>query len=339
MANIKTLSKKIENKAKTAPYPPSAIAHKINSNIPLAHKNETIEEIRSRLLENIANYNSINYVYVISKRKILHGVFSIKDLFKVDPETKAGKIMKKDLTKAHLKTNQEKVAHMAVKHSIKAVPVVDDKGKLLGVVTSDSILSILDSEYRKDFLRMTGIVGKIHYDETSSLPLHTAFIRRVPWIMIGLIGGTVTASTISGFHHVLQKNIVLASFIPLIAYIANAVANQTQTLFIRDLAIASDISFKKYAVKQAAISFLIAISCWLLIFIITSIVWNSPFLGFVVGLAMSAAILTATVLGLIIPQIMEKFDLDPAVGSGPFATVIQDFLSVTIYFTTASIFL
>lgn len=338
MSKLGVLSIEIANRFKNIALPRDAAGHKATTKVPLALTKQTVGDVREILFDHAADFESINYIYAVSARGRLHGVFSIKEVFKNPPETPVKKIMTEKLITAHPKDDQEKVAHLAIKNGVKAVPLVDKKGYFLGVVASDTIQEILDTESKEDLLKLSGIIGKPH-KVVHEASVFTSFSRRIPWIIVGLLGGTITASTIGGFQKVLAQNLVLASFIPLIAYIANAVANQTQTLFIRDLATQLGLDFKKYLAKQLATTVFIALTCWALILVLTGIFWNSFTLGAVIGLAMTLAILTATLLGLLIPKTISYFRLDPAIGGGPFATVIQDFLSVTIYFTIASVLL
>jgi magnesium transporter len=244
--------------------------------------------------------------------------------------------MEKDLIKVHPHTDQEKAAHMALASGIKAVPVVDEAGYFLGVIPSDGIQSILESETKEDFYRFAGIVGKQHPDKTQDLSIRRSFARRIPWILIGLFGGLLTAEIIGEFEHVLSKNLLLAGFIPLIAYIANAVGVQTQTVYIRDLATQAKFSTYYYSIRQIITSTLIGLTCWGLIYLLSVFIWHTPYLGFVVGLAVFSAILVATFFAIFIPYILKTLGTDPAIGSGPFSTIIQDLLSIVIYFAIAS---
>ncbi len=153
------------------------------------------------------------------------------------------------------------------------------------------------------------------------------------------MGGLFTAKVIGLYDHILEEEVIFASFIPLVAYVANAVGNQTQTLYIRDLATKPDIKLALYSVKQIVTTFLIGLTSWAAIILITTLFWGSLILGVIVGLAVFIAILVATIFSLIIPTMFERLNIDPATGSGPFTTVIQDLLSVLVYLTIAILFL
>ena len=162
------------------------------------------------------------------------------------------------------------------------------------------------------------------------------FLYRIPWILIGLVGGLLTAGVISGFEGTLEEHIILAFFMPLVAYLSDAVGNQTQTMFIRDLAVRNKISKLKYTFTQAIAGSLIGIVCWAIISGVTHLFWNDLYVGFVIGLSIFIATLVASFLAMGIPGILKLFGQDPAIGSGPFTTIIQDLLSIIIYFIVAT---
>lgn len=318
-------------------FPKDAAVHKMTTRVPIVRSDQTIEDVRDLITEKTADFDSINYIYVVTKSQRLKGVISIKDIFRNNPRHKVKEIMSTTLVKVRPEASQERAAHEAVKNSLKAIPLVDQSNTLVGVLTSDKILEILDQESRDDLLRLSGIIlGRKRIDSEEITPLH-AYVYRVPWILVGLFGGLITAKAIAGFESTLQQNIILASFIPLVAYIANAVGTQTQTLYIRDIAIKPKFSFAKYAVKQLFISSMIGLTTWFTIFVLSTFFWNSFTIGLILGFSVFLAILVATAFALIVPRVLDQFNLDPANGSGPFATIIQDLVSVLIYLSVANL--
>ena len=336
-----TITKELIDKAKEMRYKIDAVAHHVSQKVPTVKKDDTILEIKSMLFENAKNFETINYIYVLSDKKKLKGVASVKEVLSADPNKKISEIMvSEDLITAHPNTDQEKVAHKALKHSLKSIPIVDKNNKFIGVVPSDQILSILDQESEEDLLRFAGfILDKDDSQNESKLPVFKSFQHRIPWILFGLFGGLFTAQIISKFDGILTEYIILASFIPLVAYVANAVGVQTQTVFIRDLAVRGNIDYGKYSLKQALIAILIAITCWAAILFMAVLSWQESYLGIVVGAAVFSAILMATFFAVFIPLVLTKLKMDPAIGSGPFTTIVQDFLSIVIYLAIASMLL
>lgn len=333
----------IENtatKLKALKLPPRSAGHHIITHVPIAESSQTIAQIKERILTHIGQLQSINYVYVLSKNHTLVGVFSFSQLFTSDESLKAREIMVAPVTFSHPQVDQERVAHLALKHNIKSVPIVDKKNIFLGVVPSDHIHSILYNEYREDLYKSVGIMsGSEHTDNVMTSSVFLSFKHRIPWILLGILGGVFVAKVMGLFSQTLESNLILALFIPLIVYISAAVGAQTQTIFIRDLAFNSKLPIFKYALKQAFITLLMALTCGLLVFLIVSLFWQEPFLGLVIGLAVTTACGSSAVIAILVPYLLYLFDQDPANGSGPFATILQDMLSIVIYFSTASLLL
>lgn len=323
--------------SKLKPLSHDAIGKKMVSKVLTADKNQTVEDVRELVAREARDKELISYIYITTGKGHIKGVVSLHELFSKPLDKKISEVMATTVHKVHINTDQEKVAHIALKNQLKAVPIVDDKDKLIGAVKTDQILQILDQESQEDVLRMAGFVigSRKHYAEDNA-PFYESFFRRVPWILLGLLGGTLTASVIHSFSHVLEEDLALAGFIPLVAYVTNAVGNQTQMIFIRDLATSREFSYFRYTVRQVFISILIALACWLSVYTMSLFIWGSTRTGHIVGISIVAAILVATFFSLLIPATLKRLKLDPAVGSGPFTTIIQDLLSVIIYFTIAS---
>lgn len=317
--------------------PINAVGHKLTKRVPIVNSEAKISEVEKLINDDINVFDTIDYIYVVSHKNHLHGVISLKEIFRSKASQKVSDVMKKNLVIAHMHTDRKRVAHLAIKNGIKAVPIIDQENVFQGVFSSDSLLETISHESRLDLLKLAGIIqghGKL---ESSEIGIFHSFKYRAPWILIGLFGGLVTAEVIGLFDNVLEEKIILASFIPLVAYVANAVGAQTQTLYVREIAIDSKINFFKYTLKQLLISTLIGLTSWGAIIAVSLALWGNIVLGVFVGLAIFLAIVIATLFALVIPFALERFSIDPAEGGGPFATIIQDLVSVLIYLLIASV--
>lgn len=296
----------------------------------------SVESVRRRLLALVGQVSSINYIYVVNAAGRLVGTVSIKELMQADKRKPIDSIMSKALISVRPSAWAERAAMLALKHSIKSVPVVTKQGELLGIIGSDDILKVAYAELSKDLLQLSGLSTHIHqFDANQSLFLRLK--QRIPWILVGLIGGAGLAQIMSYFEHVLVSDVMFVPFIPLVVYIANAVGVQSQTLFIR--AYSQDSSFKSglFLFKQLLEAVGIGLFTLLGIMLLTSLIWQSTELGVIVGIAMGFAVIVATLLAIGIPLILIRFKQDPAIGSGPFATLLQDSASVLLYLTVISL--
>lgn len=313
----------------------------MTAKVPIAHESDTIANIRNSLRK-ARELETINYVYVLDRDGKLVGIFSIKDVFHQPEHRKVLDVCKKtSLVTIHPEADQEHAAYLALKNNIKALPVVDREHHFLGVLASDAILSILHRETHEDMLHSIGIHHRgIHhehpFDNVLKISLFRSFLHRIPWLILGLFGGLLAARIINAFEQTLQMNLVLAAFIPLIVYISDAVGTQMEAFIIRDLAIEQKLPFLAYLLKQLCIVLLIA--AFLGIILTTATYWwyNEARLSMVLGISLVAAVISSVLTGLLIPYAFSRLKMDPANASGPTATIIQDLLSVFIYFTIAT---
>jgi magnesium transporter len=316
----------------------SSASRIMTTKIPTINLTSSVREVEMLLEKQMKDFETINYVYVVDGRdRKLRGVLSIKDIFRQPKEKLVKDIMKTELVTVRPHTHQERVAYLALKNNVKAIPVVDKDDNLLGVVSNEAITSIVHSEATEDFMKIAGIHrSKVGIDNIFDLSVFRSFEHRFPWLFIGLLGGVFMAKIISGFEDTLEKNIILASFIPLIVYMADAVGTQMEAFIIRDLAVMPNFNFLSYFLKHLKVVFLIAILSSLALFALNLILYGNMMVGVVLGIALFVAILSSFFTGLVIPYSLGKFKFDPANASGPIATIIQDTLSVVIYFAVAS---
>ncbi len=323
---------------KNKKFPTESAGGKMIVAVPLSRPEECILDVKKMLFEKMKELETINYIYVVNKEKKMVGVFSIKEVFRRSEKTKIKEIMQKKIVKVRPRTDQERVAILALRNNLKSIPVVDKENKFLGVVPSDIVLDILHSENVEDFLKSAGIHSPLRkISRGSFLFLAKA---RIPWLIFGLLGGIFAARIISFFETPLKTHFILASFIPLIVYVSGAVSVQTQTLFIRNLTLDSHLETKKYLLREIKTGFLIALVLGGLLSLLSIFLFNSPyFIGIILGVSLFLAILTTILIGVFIPWILQKLKKDPAIGSGPFGTIICDVLSLIIYFSVVSLML
>lgn len=345
MLKLKVLMKnfsKIEfannNSGEENKFPPESAGRVMIREAPVVLDSATIGEIEDLLLKETKNFETINYIYLVDAAGHLTGVLSIKDIFRLPKTTEATKAAEKKLVAVRPHTDRERVALLAIRHNLKAIPVVDAQNRFLGVVSSDAILNILRQEDIEDALRSAGI-GKFKDPAreliAASAALH--FKKRLPWLVIGMFGGMIAALAVGFFEGLLDKMLILAAFIPAVVYMADAVGVQTQTLFIRRLAIDRDFNFKKYLNREAVVGLALAAALSVLIVLFSLIFWKSAILSLILGVSFFFTIATAVAAAIALPWIFYILNHDPAIASGPFATVIRDILSILIYFAVASL--
>ncbi len=309
--------------------------------VPTIDVQARVEDVLSMLRQKTKGFETVNYVYVLNKKGILVGVISVKDVFRLKSNKTVRSIIRgQNLVFVYGHTDQEKIVRLALKIGLKSLPVLDKNRKFLGVVTHKTILKILETEHIEDLFLGAGVShvkSDITEENFSDMSSFLQFKKRIPWLIFGLLGGIMTAVVVTFFEESLRAEIIFASFIPLVVYIADAVGVQTQTIFIRELVVDKELNVRKYARTEGKVTLGLAVCLGLMIYFITMLWRNSNILGIVIGLAVFSTILISSLVAILLPWIFNKIKVDPAVASGPFATVIRDITSLMVYFGIANL--
>jgi len=281
------------------------------------------------------------YLYVTDDMKKLTGVVSLRDLVTAEPESNLKSIMTQEVVSVIPETDQEEVARQVSRYNLLAIPVVDSNGILLGIVTVDDVVDVIREEATEDFLRMAGI-GKDR--EILLKPTLENVKLRLPWLFATWIGG-VLVSWISGkFEPILMSTVALPAFIPVIIGMGGNVGTQSSTIIIRGFATGRIQLSRVGSViwKEMRVGILLGIFYGVLLGFVAStfkFLNVSPQIGIVVGISICISMFLATSIGTLVPILLRKFDVDPAIASGPFVTTSIDILGILIYFLIAASFL
>ena len=329
----------MNHNGKNTNHPADSAGHIMVTNVPTIHESATVGDVEQLLLKEAKKFEAIDYIYTLDNNKRLTGTISIKEIFRSPKLTALKSFQTKEIASVRQHTDRERVAYLALKHNIKSVPVVDKENVFLGIVLYDTILKTMHAEGIENILRFGGLYNHGSFDDIFHLPILVSIKHRLPWLILGLLGGIAAAAVVGSFEEVLSKNIILAAFIPLIVYMADAVGTQMEAFIIRDLAINPQLKLLKYFFRQALIVVLIGVLVSIIMYGLSLFLYHDPNISFVLVAALFCAIISSLITGLIIPYMFGKLRLDPANASGPIATIIQDVLSVLIYFAIASLVL
>jgi magnesium transporter len=300
-------------------------------------KNQTVRSAMFILKNEAPRAETIYYVYVVDEDKCLAGVISLRDLIVSDDDMMVSEIMNDRVVSVSVGEDQEEVAKKIRDYNFLAVPVVDFQNHLLGIITVDDIVDVMDEEASDDYSKLAGISDLDMLDRN---PM-TAARKRLPWLIILLFLGMMTASLIGRFEDTLSKVAILATFIPLIAGMAGNTGTQALAVAVRGIA-TGEIEKEnklKMLLREAGTGLITGATCGLLVMLIVFFWQGDFFLGLLVGVSIFSTLLVATLAGSFIPLLMHKFNIDPAVASGPFITTINDIISILIYFGMATLFM
>ncbi|MDN6091755.1 MAG: magnesium transporter, partial [Lacticaseibacillus paracasei] len=298
--------------------------------------NQTVRSAMYVLKSQADMAETIYYIYVIDQDERLVGVISLRDLIINDDDRMIEDVMSKRVISVHVGDDQEDVAQTFRDYDFLALPVIDYDDGLLGIVTVDDIIDVIDDEAASDY---SGLAG-VNVEEVSENPVKAAS-RRLPWLITLLFLGMATASLISHYEELVSEASILAVFISLITGTAGNAGTQSLAVAVRRIAMNDDKekTIWRTVTGEVLTGLVTGAITGLTIFLIVTIWKGNPILGFVIGMAMMCAITVANLAGSLIPMLMDKLGFDPAVASGPFITTLSDLTSVLIYFNIASIFM
>ena len=296
---------------------------------------ETLHEMKIKA----PDAETIYYTYVLDDQKRLVGVLSLRNLIIADEHEIIGDIMTESVVSVSVGRDQEEIAQMMRDYDFLALPVVDFQNHLLGIITVDDILDVMDEEASDDYSKFAALSGKGTEDRDSH-PVQSAK-KRLPWLIILLFLGMVTASLIGSFEETLEKVPIVAIFIPLIAGMAGNAGTQSLAVAVRGIAIGNYGTEQRFKLilKEITTGLFVGAACGIVVILLIYFWKGNFFLGVLVGIAILATLTVATLSGALIPLVMERLNIDPAVASGPFITTLNDITSVIIYFGMATAFM
>ena len=289
--------------------------------------NRCVVELRKQA----ENVEKIFTIYVVDKKERLLGFLSLKSLLFASPSTKIEDLYQdKNVISVKTGDDNEQVAKVMEKYDLVSVPVLDIQGKLVGRITIDDVVDVIKDEADKDFQMASGISENIE----SSYSVWRISRARMPWLLIGLLGGIFGAQVIAGFEGGISKIPALAFFIPLITAMGGNVGVQSSAIVVQSLARGSVQfgSILKKIGKEALVAVINGIALSLIIYGI-GYVFDSTTLGLVVSTSLFTVIMFAAVFGTLIPLLLDKYNIDPALATGPFITTLNDVLGLFIYLT------
>ena len=264
----------------------------------------------------------------------LAGVVTIERLIAADAAVPMVRLMDSDPPVVLPDVAQEEAAWRMIAHAESSLPVVDEQGRFLGLIAPQRMLTVLLTEHDEDLARIGGyMAGTSRAREAAEERVGRRLWHRLPWLMLGLAGAMVSAVLVGSFEQELSEKVLLAFFVPGVVYMADAVGTQTETVLIRGLSVGIGLPsvLRRELLTGAVIGLLIGTA--FLPFALLA--WGDVDVAVAVALALVASCSVATVVAMALPIAFQRLGRDPAFGSGPLATVIQDLLSIAIYFAIA----
>ena len=303
-------------------------------------ENLTVAEAFVQLRKIAPSAEVVYYVYVVDSENRLKGTLQLRDLISSRDDSLILDIMRRNPITVPVDMNQEKVAGVVSKYDLMAIPVTDNDGCLLGVITVDDVLDVIEQENTEDILHLAG-AGKVEGINIIDIPIISLVKKRLPWLLIALFGGTLAGSVISAYETHLQSVIVLAVFIPMIMNMGGGVGTQSSTIAVRAIATGEmDLNIIwSYIIHELKVGASLGFLNGVAIAVIATIWKGMPALGLVIGLATFITLTVAALIGIMVPICSVHLKIDPAMTAGPFVTTIKDITALLVYFGIASLFM
>ena len=300
------------------------------------NENWTVTRCVKEMRSQASGVTRVHSVYVVDNDDILLGRLSLKDLLVANPKTKIKSIYKKNVDHVYDIDSAESVASTMQKYDLGAIPVVDKKKKLLGRITIDDIVDLIKDEAEEDYQLAAGILQDVDVDDT----IFELTKARLPWLIVGLIGGIGAAFVMVGFDEILIQNEILFYFTPLIAAMAGNVGVQSSAIIVQGLA-NDDIrgSINNRLFKETLLSILNGVILAILLFLFIYFWKGDTNIALALSVALVAVVIVAGIIGTFIPLFLNKRGIDPAIATGPFITTSNDIFGILIYFMVAKLIL
>jgi magnesium transporter len=318
-------------------YPEDTAGGIMNVAPPSLRRHMTVAQAFQFIKEHYHDANQIFYLYVLDRNGRLIGVVSLRALILAEPTQTLEEIMQREVISVRADADQEEVAHLFARYDLLALPVVDHDNRLVGLVTVDDVVDVLEEEATEDIYHL----AQVSPDATVFAPVRDSLRSRLPWLYVNLLTAFLAASVVAAFQNTIATVAVLAVFMPIVAGQGGNAGNQTMTIIVRSLALGEiDVrsawralrsEFLIGALNGIAIGVSVGIVAWL---------WKgNPFLGVIVGLAMLGNLLVAAIAGTLVPTTLKRLNFDPALASSIFVTTATDVMGFGLFLGLASLFL
>ena len=280
----------------------------------------------------------IDIIYINNNKDELVGTVDLRELLNVSDEISLAEIMDENLIAVTPDVDQEEVAFLVAKYDLTAIPVINQNNKMIGIITVDDIIDVIEAENTEDMLRLAGV----HEEENINSPLGKSVTRRLPWLAVDLGMTFLSAFIVSLFEDVIAQAVVLASVLPIIANMGGNAGNQSLSVMIRGIALGDldlDSENGKILLKEGLLGLINGAAIGLFAATVMYFIHGNPYLGLIIFLSLTLNLFIAGLLGFLIPMVLKWMGFDPALGSSIFLTTFLDIVGFFVFLSLARIFI
>lgn len=313
-------------------YPEDSAGGIMSSDFLYVLDDTTVQDGIEEVKKNSEEFDYVYHIYVLDKNDKFLGLVQLKSLIINSPDTKMSDIMKTDIIYATPEMDQEEVAQMMKKYDLVSIPVLDEQRTMLGRITIDDVMEVMQEEADEDLQKVAGLAE----DQELSDSIFRISRIRLPWLVIALVMELIAALVLSGYENIISEMVIATFFIPVVMAMGGSSGTQAAIVMVRGLT-TTDIwigeSIKKL-MKEFGVALINGLVCGLILYVSATILFDqieSIKFTLVISFALLTIIIVATMVGAFIPLLLRKFGVDPAIATGPFVTTTNDILGLLIY--------
>lgn len=286
------------------------------------------------------------YLYIVNKQDELQGMINLRDLVLASPTQEVKDLRKENLISVNVNTDQEEVARIISKYDLLAVPVIDDDNKMLGIVTVDDIVDVMEEEATEDLLKLSGTsTGEIDENDILTSKVWKSARARLRWLLLTMVGGLLSGSLLSfftiAFADIPLSLPIIISFIPLLIGVGGNIGNQSATIMVRGLATGyiKKESIINNILREISVGVLIGLSIGFILFVGSFLIYKTIIYGTIIAFAILLNIVLSASFGTLLPVFFTKIGVDPAIACAPFISSSIDVAGLVIYFVVITAYL
>jgi magnesium transporter len=338
-----------EDVIKLSAYPPETAGGIMSTDFATVQSQMSCTEAIEKVRSDAPSKKTVYYTYVVDSNQRLQGFITLKDLIMAEPYTKVENALHKDFVFAFVDEDREKVAQQIERYDLVAIPILNRENQLVGIVTHDEAIDVIRAEHSEDMQKFMGIAQANEAFNYMGTTTFKHFKKRVVWIVSLAAVGIISGIIIHRYENALEKLLILALYMPMVADTGGNSGSQAATVVVRALALGQITvrNWFKILWKEAKISLLLAVCLGLLAYgKVLFLSWETdipsayslPLIAFMISLALALQVVTATVIGAGLPLLVKRFGGDPAVAASPAITTVVDITGLLIYFGMATVF-
>lgn len=318
-------------------YPPDSAGGIMNTGYIALEEDDTVSRGMAKIRQ-IANKSEvIETIYVVNRSRQLVGTANLRVFLTADKNTKIKDVMKEKPVYVHPEDDQEYAAKLVSRYDLTALPVVNHRGSILGIITVDDIIDVIVEEYNEDILEL----GGVNSEETLNSTLQDSVRHRLPWLLVNLATAFLASLTVRSFESTISQVVALSATMTIVTGMGGNSANQVQSILVRQLSqdeVPASKMFRCFR-KEILVGMIDGMITGLVTAVIVSILYQNVFLGIIILVAMTGNMMVAGTFGFLVPVVLKKLGVDPAVSSSIFVTTATDVLGFFIFLSLANLFL